>query len=338
MNNKKFHYTYINKKGLDITFKHLWLSFYKLKYQQSSQVREGALLKWEFADGLIGHADLHPWPEKGEYPLKTHLEKLKKQEWTALTLRAREIARGEALARSKERSLLSDLKISKSHYLIYNLDLITPQTIEQLINQEFNTFKVKLNKPLTQQSKKWIKLVNIFKSKIKWRVDFQNNMTIHQWNEWKKEFLPSTILQQVDFIEAPFNYNERIWAQNKKMPLALDVWNKNKQNLPVKALVWKPARKSHKQLCKKWNLGLCKRVIFTHSLAHPVDQLATAFYAGQFYKTHPKASETCALTQIGVYKKHDFSLDNKGPSLIYPQGSGYGFDELFNKLPWKKWI
>ena len=314
------------------------MSFYQLKYQQSSQVREGALLKWEFTDGLIGHADLHPWPEKGEQPLKFHLEKLRTQEWTNLTLRAKETARWEALARAKKCSLLSGLKIPLSHYLIYDIDLVTPELIGQLVNQGFDTFKVKLKIPLKEQSQKWTNLVNIFNSKIKWRVDFQNNMTIHQWNEWKKEFLPFKILQQVDFVEAPFHYNERIWIQNNSIPLALDVWSKKSQSLPVKALIWKPARKSQKQLLKNWSSNLCKRVIFTHSLAHPIDQLATAFYASHFYKTHPRAFETCALTQIGIYEKHDFSLNNKGPALIYPQGPGYGFDELLNKLPWKKWI
>ena len=314
------------------------MSFYQLKYQQSTQVREGALLKWEFADNLIGHADLHPWPEKGEQPLKFHLEKLKNQEWTALTLRAKETARWEALACNKKCSLLSGLKIPFSHYLIYNIDLVTAHLIEQLVNQGFNTFKIKLNKPLQEQSKKWIKLINIFNSKIKWRVDFHKNLSPHQWNKWKTEFLTESILTQVDFVEAPFHYNERVWIQNNSIPLALDVWSKKPQSLPVKALVWKPARKSQKQLLEKWSAGLCQRIIFTHSLAHPVDQLATAFYASQFYKIHPRAFETCALTQIGIYEEHAFSLSNTGPSLIYPQGPGYGFNELFNKLSWKKWI
>ena len=324
--------------NLNITFKHLWLSFYKLQYQQSSKVREGVLLKWEFADGLIGHADLHPWPEKGEQSLTFHLEKLKNKEWTALTLRAGETARWEALACIKNCSLLSGLKIPSSHYLIYNIDLATPSLIEELIDQGFKTFKIKFNHHLKEQSQKWRKLIKIFNSKIKWRIDFHNNFSLHQWKEWKLEFLPKPILTQVDFVEAPFPYNERIWTENKNIPLALDVWNKNKQSLPVETLIWKPARKSQKQLLKHWSAGLCQRVIFTHSLAHPIDQLATAFYASQFYKTQPKAFETCALTQTGIYKKHDFSLSNKGPVLIYPQGPGYGFNELFNKLSWKKWI
>lgn len=296
------------------------------------------MLKWEFPDGLTGHADLHPWPEKGEQPLKFHLEKLKKQEWTTLTSQSLEIARHEALAYSKKHSLLSGLKIPPSHYLIHNIDLITSHLMDQLINQGFNTFKIKLNKSLQEQSEKWIKLVNTFNSKINWRVDFHNNLSPHQWDEWKKQFLKSTILNKIDFIEAPFHYSERIWTKNKNIPLALDVWNKNKQRLPVETLVWKPARKSQKELLKNWSSHLCQRVVFTHSLAHPIDQLATAFYASRFYKTHPKAFETCALTQTEIYEEHDFSLPNKGPSLIYPQGPGYGFNELFKKLPWKKWI
>ena len=314
------------------------MSFYQLKYQHSSQVRKGALLKWEFTDGLIGHADLHPWPEKKELPLKFHLEKLKSKEWTTLTLRSIEIARWETLARSKKCSLLNGFKIPPSHYLIYDIDLVTHELIEQLVNQGFDIFKIKLKDPLPKQSQKWINLVNTFNSKIKWRVDFHKNLSLHQWNEWKKEFLSNPILNYIDFIEAPFDYNEKIWEGNKSIPLALDVWNTNKQNLPIKTIVWKPARKSQKQLLENWSSGLCQRVIFTHSLAHPIDQLATAFYASQFYKTHPKAFETCALIQTQIYKEHDFSLSNKGPSLIYPQGPGYGFDELFNKLPWKKWI
>ena len=296
------------------------------------------MLKCEFTNGLVGHADLHPWPEKGEQPLHLHLKKLKNHQWTVLTRRAVELAKQEALFCSKNCSLINHLKIPLSHYLIQDIENFTYKQAEQLILQGFKIFKIKLGRPLDSQSKKWLKMLKAFRSCILWRVDFQDELSIFQWTQWKNKFLLNTSLERIDFLEAPFNYQESLWKKNQHLPLALDVWNTKPQVLPAAVVVWKPSRKSEEALLKQWAKGLCKRVVFTHCLAHPVDQLFTAFSAGQFYKTHPRAGEVCGLVQTGVYEPNAFSLLEKGPEFTYPAGPGLGFDELFKKLQWKKWV
>ena len=285
-------------------------------------------------DGKTGHADLHPWPEKGEASLKIHLEKLRKKEVTFLFLRAVAIAWEEAQARAKTVNLLSGLKIPLSHYLI--LDIENFSAIDKALHQGFKFFKVKLNHPLKQQTQKLSNLINDLDSSFKWRLDFHRDLNERQWKEWVQECLILLKINNLDFIEVPFSYQERLWIKNRKYPLALDVWN-GENTLPVSTLIWKNSRKSIEDLLKKKSRGLFKRVIFTHGLSHPMDQLSSAYFSARFYKIYPSLRETCGLVQGDIYDNHAFSLPNHGPVFPYLSGIGWGFDSiLLEGLPWKK--
>ena len=115
--------------------------------------------------------------------------------------------------------------------------------------------------------------------------------------------------------------------------LAYDVWS-GENTLPVPALVIKSSRKDPTPLFKKQ--ALFKRVIFTHTLAHPLDQLVSAYFAGEFYKAQPLLSEVGGLVQTGIYEKSIWTLPYKGPFFPKLSGSGWGFSHLLNRLSWKK--
>lgn len=312
----------------------IWFSPYELKLKKKGTSRFGVLLKIEFIDGKTGHADLHPWPEKGEAPLETHLESLRKKEFTLLCLRTVAIAREEAQARAKKVNLLSALKIPLSHYLI--LDIENFYEVDKALNQGFKFFKVKLNHPLKQQTQKLSNLINDLGSSFEWRLDFYRDLNERQWQEWVEECLILINPDNLDFIEVPFSYQERSWIKNRKYPLALDVWN-GENTLPVSTLIWKSSRKSITDLLKKKSRSLFKRVIFTHGLSHPMDQLSSAYFSARFYKIYPRLRETCGLVHGGIYENHAFSLPNRGPVFPCLSGMGWGFDStLLDGLPWKK--
>ena len=311
--------------------KKIWYSPYELKVKNKSFVRHGALLKVEFSDGKTGHADLHPWPEKGEASLKVHLEKLRKKEFTNLSLRAMAIAKVEAQALANGTNILGSLKIPLSHYLI--LDIENFSEVDHLLNQGFKIFKVKLNHPLKEQTQKLLDLMQALGSAVRWRLDFHINLNEQQWEQWTKECLIHIPSHFLDFIEAPFDYQERKWLKNKKHPLALDVWG-GENTLPVSTLVWKSSRKNPEDLFKRWSFF--KRIVFTHSLSHPLDQLSSAYFTARFYQVHPCLEEVCALVQKDVYEKKAFTLPDEGPFFPRLSGSGWGFSSLLNRLSWKK--
>ena len=318
---------------LNNSVKKIWFAPYELKVKITKQIRYGALLKVEFRDGKVGHADLHPWPEKGELSLKIHLEKLRKKEFTSLCLRALAIAREESQAYTEGFNLLSSLKVPLSHYLI--LDVENLCDIDRVLNQGFRIFKVKLNYPLKRQTQKLLNLMKSLGSSVKWRLDFYMNLTELQWRQWREEYLVGINPRYLDFIEVPVEYQERLWKQYKEYPLALDVWGGN-NTLAVSTLVWKSARKSMWELLRKKREKLFKRVVFTHSLSHPLDQMASAYFAARFYKIHPSLKEVCGLVQKDIYENHDFTLRDKGPYFPLLSGKGWGFSLLLDRLSWKK--
>ena len=312
--------------------KTVWIFPYELKLKGKLRSRSGVLLKIEFIDGKTGHADLHPWPEKGEASLKVHLEKLRKKEFTALSLRAVAIAREEAQARAKEINLLSCLKIPLSHYLISDIENF--YRADAILSQGFKIFKVKLNHPLKKQTQKLLCLMRALGSSVNWRLDFHINLNEQQWWQWTEEFLTRINPKCLDFIEAPFDYKERLWQENKEYPLALDVWG-GENTLPVSTLVWKSSRKNTEELFKNW--GFFNRVVFTHSLSHPLDQLSSAYFASRFYRAQPRLKEVCGLIQKDIYENQAFTLPDQGPLFPHLSGPGWGFDNfLLNRLPWKK--
>lgn len=312
----------------------VWISPYELKLKQKNRFRSGALLKVEFTDGKTGHADLHPWPEKGEASLEVHLKLLKEKKFTLLLERTIAIARVEALAVAKKINLLSSLNIPLSHYLISDIE--TFFEADKMLAQGFKVFKVKLKSPLKRQTEKLLDLMRILGSVVKWRVDFHDHLNEWQWKEWIQEYIMKFPTRNLDFIEVPVNYKEKIWLKSKRNPfLALDVWG-GENTLPVAVLVWKSSRKSVDQLLKKRSAGLFQRVIFTHSLSHPLDQLSSAYFAAQFYKIEPRLKEVCGLIQRDFYETHKCTLPDTGSFFPCLSGTGWGFDQYLNRLSWKK--
>ena len=383
-------------------WKNLWFAPYELKLKTVPKKRLGALLKIEFADGKTGHADLHPYPEKGEASLTSHLEvlrqiplvkgvkkvfggyssvpqlsrnSLKDQHSKNLCLRAIATAREESLALAKGINLLSSLKIPLSHFLIWDLNASSPALIESALLKGFRVFKVKLSHPLKEQSEKLLQLIKAFDFNnvhcsplparlrqlspvsekihrplaVKWRLDFRVSLSKRQWEEWKTQYLFRIPFSSLDFVEAPpvafpiptgdkscVKPRLRSKPYNKNLKLAFDVWN-GENKLPVPVLVCKPARKSLTDLFKQKAQNLFQKVVFTHCLSHPLDQLSSAYFCAKFYKVHPRLSEICGLTQNNIYEPFAFTLPNDGPAFPQLSGPGFGLNPRhLDNLSWKK--
>ena len=311
----------------------LFFSPYTLQAKEQGKARYGALLKAVFADGKTGHADLHPYPEKREQNLQFYLNTLSQKNFEPmLCKRALAIAKMEALAWAQGVNLLSTLNIPSSHYLITDLENF--RTLDKVLHQGFRVFKVKLRSPLKAQTQKLINLIKEGGPDMKWRIDFQQSLNKKQWQEWTTTKPLPLYRENIDFIEAPFDYQERGYdILYKGYPLAWDVWS-GKTTLPVFALVYKSSRKNPEDLFNKQ--AWFQRVIFTHTLAHPLDQVVSAYFAGWFYHIKPRLREVCGLVQKDIYEKSAWTLPDKGPLFPKLSGPGWGFSHLLNRLTWKK--
>ena len=350
-----------SKQG-GILVQHLFFSPYKMQNKGQQKTRQGALLKFLFVNG-VGHADLHPYVEKGEENLKFYLTALEQKNFKPLICQqALSIAWIEAQAQGL--NLLSALNVPLSHYLITNLENFN--ALDSVLACGFRVFKVKLKKPLNQQTKKLLDLIKAGGVSVKWRLDFPHFLRKKEWQEWTQESLKCLPQENIDFIEAPFHYKEKGLfkpvfkgkPENKLLsfspaeaqesphiknlfgadyirgyPLAWDVWS-GETTLPVYALVFKSSRKNLDTLFKKY--GLFQRVIFTHTLAHPLDQITSAYFASSFYKVLPHLREVCGLVQTNIYEKSAWTLPYHGPLFPKFSGPGWGFSHLLDRLSWKK--
>lgn len=281
------------------------------------QERHGALLRIEFADGLLGHADCHPWESCGDLPLSKQLEALGRHVFTPLLKASLFFARQDAEARAKQTSLLSKCRIPYSHWLA-----LAEGSIPQAAKEGFAYFKVK-GVPTKAD-------FQALPPGCKLRLDFNSQLTKKACMQFLNTF--EVYLHQIDFIEDPFPYEEEGWRQVQRdysIDLACD--RLSEQALghaeSARVLVIKPAVQI---IAKK---PAAQKIVVTSYLDHPLGQAAAAYTASQL-----GCKERCGLNSHRVYRATSFSqqLQPKGPAFSVPAGCGFGFDSLLEKEAWIK--
>jgi O-succinylbenzoate synthase len=70
---------------------------------------------------------------------------------------------------------------------------------------------------------------------------------------------------------------------------------------------------------------------------HPLGQCFAAWWAARLACTTERV-EHCGLQTHELFEPSEFSeaLGPAGPSFRFPEGTGFGFDDLLEKLPWKR--
>ncbi|MGZ5443787.1 MAG: enolase C-terminal domain-like protein [Thermoanaerobaculia bacterium] len=271
---------------------------YKLR-MLSGTVREGALLR--VGDGF---ADVHPWPELGDAPLDEQLALLSCGETTPLTRASLRCAAIDRDARRRGVSLFEGLTIPLSHW---------PGNDPP---PEFDTVKLK-------------RVLDVPDS-VRIRIDFNARLTPEEFLRIA-ETLPR---ERVDFIEDPCPYEEDTWQMLRArtgLRLAYDI---PAYDIPASAnrqpptaydvLVHKPA------LQTEWPLH--DDVVVTSYMDHAVGQFFAAYVAA----THD-VNPRCGLMTHVLYEPDAFfeRIERDGARLLPPRGTGIGFDDLLERLPWK---
>lgn len=262
--------------------------------------RHGALIR---VDG--GFADVHPWPELGDAPLDEQLSMLARGETTPLTRASLEFASIDALARREARSIFDGLTIPPSHWP-------GPDPPDG-----FDTVK--------------LKNIDRIPDHVRVRIDFNATLTADEFVR-----IAATLpRERIDFIEDPCPYDAATWVDLRArtgLRLALDraVAKEHRQEClcsveGADVLIIKPAIQPIPNTEAE--------VIITSYMDHPIGQICAAYAAA-----NAGITTTCGLITHVLYENDPFieRMQIDGTRLVPPGGTGLGFDDLLEKLPWRK--
>ena len=152
---------------------------------------------------------------------------------------------------------------------------------------------------------------------VRVRIDFNARLTADEFLRIA-ETLPR---ERIDFIEDPCPYDRELWAELRSrtgLRLALDRFEGE-----ADVLVHKPA------LQHVWPAH--NDVVVTSYMDHPVGQFGAAWVAAS-HRTNAR----CGLFTHVLYEPDAFMerVASEGARLLPPRGTGIGFDDLLERLPW----
>lgn len=300
--------------------------------------REGVLFKIEWSDGLTGYADLQPWPELGDPTLEEQLAGLRAGKISVQMEQTIWLARRDAEARSKKRNLFDLGTPLKNNYLLTHAEDIKPGLLDEVRSEGFDTIKVKIGRDLQEEAEA---LVHIAAAGFKMRLDFN---ALANWQIFERfiKNLDPKVRAQIEYVEDPFPYDATAWMEAKELvKLAIDNqynkvrWDQLDTKAPFDVVVIKPAKMDvdiaigH---CQDWKL----KASVTSYMDHAVGVAHAMTVAMELKKKYgDMILESGCLTHRN-YKMDIFSaeLDTKGPFLRRVRGTGVGFDELLEAMPW----
>ena len=128
--------------------------------------------------------------------------------------------------------------------------------------------------------------------------------------------------ERVDFLEDPCPYDERLWRElsaKTGLKFALDRFEG-----VADVLVHKPALQIH--------FPRHDDVVVTSYMDHPLGQFTAAYVAAT-----NRVNARCGLFTHVLYEPDAFieRIESDGARLLPPRGTGFGFDDLLEGLPWK---
>lgn len=315
---------------------HLWFWRYTLRSRSALNARtgavshEGALIR-DFGGGV---GCMHPWPSLGDAPLGEQLRALAVDQPTALGLQALRCAEADGLARREGRRLFDPLTVPPSHYSAGpEPERDEPQVIA---SRGFGSVKFKGTPDLDSlqaRLERWRRDA----PGIRFRIDFNDTLSDSSLEEFWKE-LDGGTRSAIEFIEDPFPWNPDAWHRVREdlgIPLAADRELEDRAG-EADWLVVKPAVINSVVAGEIAHEGGL-RLAFTSYLDHAIGQLYAAWRAAECAPIFGTQLGDCGLLTHECFEPDPFfeQLQSDGPRLVPPAGTGLGFDELLEGLPWK---
>jgi len=302
-----------------------------LNAKSSRQKHHGALVRVE-DDKVVGYGCIHPWPELGDVNLERTLELLVAGEYTALSARALQCAAADGVARRDKVSLFAGLPIPRSHASL----MMDADDLKRAVEAGFTVVKLKVGRDpapeidfIREQAGKY--------PELKWRLDF-NGVLVEQEVERFLAGLGEELRQKIDFIEDAYRLRSTPWVDALgpyDIPMAVDREVADACG-DFGVAVIKPALHKPRPILSR-AVKEPRRFVFTSYLDHPLGQCFAAWEAGVALRSFPGVVDTCGLVTHGLFEANAFSeaLGPPRPDFHAPEGTGLGFDQLLEALPWK---
>ncbi len=244
-----------------------------------------------------GVADIHPWQELGDPPLDEQLARLARGETTSLTKASLAFASIDAAARRDGRNLFDGMTIPPSHW---------PGPDPPAA---FDTVK--------------LKSIDVIPDLVRLRIDFNATLTPSEFIQ-----IAATLpRERIDFIEDPCPFDPDVWRDLRSktgLRLALDRAPDSHSVNSYDVLILKPAIQ---ELVRS-----DAEIVVTSYMDHPIGQLCAAYAAAT-----GSITSTCGLITHILFENDPFieRMEIDGTRLVPSEGSGFGFDDLLENLPWR---
>ncbi len=290
---------------------------------------EGALIE---VDG--GYGCIHPWPELGDPTLEKCLADLSGARRWPIVRRALRCAEYDRASRLFDNSLFEEMEVPESHATLAKTDLAE---IALAVHAGFTTVKIKAGRDLTGEAK-FLDEMTAEYPQLKWRLDFNESLTPDDATAFLLGLAEKT-RAAIDFVEDPCPYSESAWKELRKttrLKLAVD-----REAAPLSSaaqvMVVKPAI-DEPFLLGEAAMAHNQRVVVTSYMDHPVGQAFAAWEAARLGLQFPGLVGTCGLQTHHLFEPNEFTeaLGPWSPAFKVPDGTGLGFDDLLDALPWTR--
>ena len=290
---------------------------------------EGALIRIDDGFGCI-----HPWPELGDPTLEKCLADLAGAQRWPIVRRALRCADYDRVTRASEESLFEEMEVPASHATLAKQDVAE---LERAIEAGFSVVKLKCGRELKKEGH-FIDTMTAEYPALKWRLDFNESMTPDEAVTFLESLAEKT-RTAIDFVEDPCPYSESAWKELRRrtrMQFAVD-----RESAPLstaaQVMVVKPAVDEPFLLGEAAMMN-SQRVMVTSYMDHPLGQAFAAWEAARLELQFPGLVGVCGLQTHHLFEANAFSelLGPWSPTFKPPGGTGLGFDELLEALPWTR--
>ncbi len=297
----------------------------RLSARNPAREHAGALIR-DFGGGV---GCVHPWPTLGDAPLDEQLAAIASDRPTALGHQSLLCAEADGLARRQGRNLFAPLSVPVSHWTAAEDD-----DAEGVGANGFRSVKLKLGPGIDgagERARHWAA------AGFRLRLDFNDTLTETEFAEFWRA-LGDQARAAVDFVEDPCPWHPGVWRRLREelgAPLAAD---RDVMTRAAEAdwLIVKPAVINAIEPAERaFRSG--QRLAFTSYLDHAIGQLHAAWRAAECAAVMGSRLGDCGLITHPLFEPDPFfeQLGHRGAVLTPPPGTGLGFDELLETLPWK---
>lgn len=294
---------------------------------------EGSLIRIGAGVGCI-----HPWVELGDEDLDRQLEALGNAKPHRLGERAMHCAALDGKARESGVSLFDELTIPDSH-----MTVVPGMELGKRELESFTRIKLKGTMDLDQTKEEAMRCYRLASPECRLRIDFNDTLD-HSVAMNLAQALGKDVCERIEFIEDPTRFDTENWSRlSSQIGLSLAVDRECEAAVVDAAdLEWwiiKPALVNPEMLRLKLEAGEgVRNLVVTSYMDHAIGQMYAAYEAALLKTKCPELVRACGLLTHELFERNDFfeAIKSKGPKLMSPGGTGLGFDEQLDRLPWKK--